>query len=35
MTKEEMIFFINYNLEWLIPASYEKEVSEVKNELGL
>jgi hypothetical protein len=35
MTKEEIIFYINYSLGWLIPASYGKEVSEVKKELGL
>jgi hypothetical protein len=35
MTKDEIIYFLSYGLSWLIPASYDKEVEEVKMELGL
>lgn len=34
MTKEEVKYFLKYGLEWLIPAGYEKLVSEVKNEFN-
>lgn len=35
MKKDEIIFFLTYGLEWLIPASYDEEVKKVKEELGL
>lgn len=35
MTKDEIIYFLSYGLCWLIPASYDKQVEEVKKELGL
>lgn len=35
MKKDEIIFFLTYSLEWLIPASYKDEVKKVKEELGL
>ena len=35
MTKDEIIYFLSYGLEWLIPASYEEQVEKVKKELGL
>ncbi len=35
MSKDEIIFFLSYGLEWLVPASYEKLLNEVKEELKL
>ena len=35
MTKDEIIYFLEWGLEWLIPASYENEVKQIKKELGL
>lgn len=35
MTKEEIIYFIEQDLIWLIPAAYEDLLKEVKKELGL
>lgn len=35
MTKDEIIFFLSYGLEWLVPCAYAKQVEEVKKELGL
>ena len=35
MTKSEIIYFLSWGLEWLIPIKYEKEVKEIKKELGL
>lgn len=35
MTKEEIIFFLRYDLEWLINASDESLLQEVKKEMGL
>lgn len=35
MKKDEIIFFLTYGLEWLIPASYDEQVKETKKEIGL
>ena len=35
MSKDEIIFFLSYGLEWLINASDEKLLNEVKEELKL
>lgn len=35
MTKEDIIYFIEQGLDWLIPAVYEDLLKEVKEELGL
>lgn len=35
MSKDEIIFFLSYGLDWLVPASYEKLLNEVKKEMGL
>ena len=35
MTKSEIIYFISWGLEWLIPNEYENEVKQIKKELGL
>ena len=35
MSKDEIIFFLSYELEWLINASDEKLLNEVKEELKL
>ena len=35
MSKDEIIFFLSYELEWLINASDEKLLNEVKKELKL
>ena len=35
MKKDEIIFFLTYGLEWLIPASYEGHGKEAKQEIGL
>ena len=35
MSKNDIIYFLSWGLEWLIPASYEKKVEEIKKELGL
>ena len=35
MTKDEIIYFLKWGLEWLIPAKYENEVKQIKKELGL
>ena len=35
MSKDEIIFFLSYGLEWLVNASDEKLLSEVKKEMGL
>ena len=33
MSKDEIIYFIKWELSWLIPAKYEKEVEQIKKEL--
>ena len=35
MSKDEIIFFLSYGLEWLVDASDEKLLNEVKKEMGL
>ena len=35
MSKDEIIFFLSYGLEWLVNASDEKLLNEVKKEIGL
>ena len=35
MSKNDIIYFLSWGLEWLLPASYEKEVEKIKKELGL
>lgn len=35
MTKSEIIYFLKWELSWLIPAKYEKEVKEIKKQLNL
>ena len=35
MTKEEIIYFIEHGLDWLVPAGYDELVKEIKEELGL
>lgn len=35
MSRDDIIYFLSYGLEWLIPASYEKDVVQVKKDLGL
>jgi len=35
MSKDEIIFFLSHGLEWLINASDEKLLNEVKEELKL
>lgn len=35
MSKDEIIFFLSYGLGWLVPASYEELLNEVKEEIGL
>ena len=35
MTRNEIIYFLKWELEWLIPAKYENEVKQIKKELGL
>lgn len=35
MSRDEIIFFLSYGLGWLVPASYEKLLNEVKEELKL
>jgi len=35
MSKDEIIFFLSYGLEWLVNASDEKLLNEVKKEMGL
>ena len=35
MSKDEIIFFLSYDLDWLVPASDEKLLNEVKEELKL
>ena len=35
MTRDEIIYFIRWGLEWLLPLEYENEVKQIKKELGL
>ena len=35
MSKDEIIYFLKWELEWLLPAGYEDEVKQIKKELGL
>ena len=35
MSKDEIIYFLKWELGWLIPIKYEKEVEKIKKELGL
>ena len=35
MSKNDIIYFLSWGLEWLIPCKYEKEVEEIKKEMGL
>lgn len=35
MTRDEIIYFLEWGLEWLIPIKYEDEVKQIKKELGL
>ena len=35
MTRDEIIYFLKWELGWLIPAKYENEVKQIKKELGL
>ena len=35
MTRDDLIYYIKWGLEWLIPCKYEKEVKQIKKELGL
>ena len=35
MTRDEIIYFLKWDLRWLIPAKYENEVKQIKKELGL
>ena len=35
MTKDEIKFFLSYGLEWLVTASDEALLIEVKKEMGL
>ena len=35
MSKDEIIFFLSYGLEWLVNASDEKLLNEVKKGMGL
>ena len=35
MSKDEIIFFLSYDLEWLVNVSDEKLLNEVKKEMGL
>ena len=35
MTRDEIIYFLEWELGWLIPCVYENEVKQIKKELGL
>lgn len=35
MSFEDISYFIKWGLEWLIPASYENDVKEVKRIMGI
>ena len=35
MTREEIIYFIEHDLSWLVPVAYEDLLKEIKRELGL
>ncbi len=35
MSKNDIIYFLSWGLGWLIPCKYEKEVEEIKKEMGL
>lgn len=35
MSKDEILYFIGWDLEWLILPGNEKQVQEAKKELGL
>ena len=35
MSKDEIIYFLKWELGWLIPCEYENEVEQIKKELGL
>lgn len=32
MDKDLILYFLKYDLEWLIPAGYENQIQEVKDE---
>ena len=35
MSKDDIIYYIKWELSWLIPAKYEKKVKEIKKQLNL
>ena len=35
MNKDEIIYFLKWDLGWLLTIKYEKEVKQIKEELGL
>ena len=35
MARDEIVYFLKWGLEWLIPYAYENEVKQIKKELGL
>ena len=34
MTRDDIIYYIKWGFEWLLPLEYENEVKQIKEELG-
>ena len=34
MTRDDIIYYIKWGIEWLLPLEYENEVKQIKEELG-